>query len=152
MLGRDAITKDYGVLVGRTLVDTSDWSAEVILINSRSVVVVLPAFSCVGDVVQVSAVAVAWTLSTQPEASPPAPLPPHLEEIVTGSHPSLGVDGRAALTDILGRFGHVFPAPGDPVTGRTQVVLHEIMTNHDRPIGCGPHRLTRRNKIVYGTC
>ena len=43
--------------------------------------VVLPAFSCVGDVVQVSVVEVAQTLSTQPEAALPVPLPPHLEEI-----------------------------------------------------------------------
>ena len=62
-----------------------------------------PRHHSVGDVVQVFAVAVAWTLSTQPEASPPAPLPPHLEEIVTGSHPSLGVDGRASLTVMSSR-------------------------------------------------
>ena len=61
------------MLVGRTLVDTSNWSAEVFLINPGSDVVVLPAFSCVGDVVQVSAVAVARTMSTQPEASLTAP-------------------------------------------------------------------------------
>ena len=69
----DVITEDYGVLVGRTLVDTSDWSAAGLLINPGSEVVILSAFSCVGDVVQVSVVAVARTLSTQPEASPPAP-------------------------------------------------------------------------------
>ena len=90
---------------------------------------VLPAFSCVGDFVQVSAVAVARTLSTQLEASLPAPLPPHLEEIVAGSHPCIRVDCHAALTDILDRYSHVFPAPVDPVTGRTQVVRTETMTN-----------------------
>ena len=101
----DAITEDYGVLVGRTY-----WSAEVLLINPGSDVVVLPAFSFVGDVVQVSSLAVVRTLLTQPEASPPVPLPPHREEIVTRSHPSFGVDGPAALTDILGRLGDVFAA------------------------------------------
>ena len=69
---------------------TSNWSAEVLLINP---------FSCLGNVVHVSAVAVA--LSIRPETTPPGPLPPHLEDIVTGSHPSLGVDGRTALTDLL---------------------------------------------------
>ena len=39
------ITENYGVLVGRTLVDTSDWSASVLLINPGSVV--FPSFSCV---------------------------------------------------------------------------------------------------------
>ena len=57
---------------------------------------------------------VEWTLSTRPEATPPRPLPPHLEEIVTGSHSSLGVDGHAALTDILHKYSHVFTAPDDP--------------------------------------
>ena len=53
------------MLVGRTLVDTSNWYAEVLVINVGSDVVVLSPFSCVGDVVQVSAVTVARTLSTQ---------------------------------------------------------------------------------------
>ena len=50
------ITESYGVLVGRTLVDTSDWSASVLLINPGSDMVVLPLFSCVGNLVPVSAV------------------------------------------------------------------------------------------------
>ena len=43
------ITENYGVLVGRTLVDASDWSANVLLINPGSDVVVLPSFSFVGN-------------------------------------------------------------------------------------------------------
>ena len=46
-------------------------------------------------------------------------LPDHLEDIVTGSHPSLGEDGRCLLCDLLHRYKHVFPAPGELVTGRT---------------------------------
>ena len=38
------ITENYGELIGRTLVDTSNWSAEVFLINPGSNVVVLPPF------------------------------------------------------------------------------------------------------------
>ena len=41
-----AITESYGVLVGRILVDASEWSASVILVNPGSDVVVLPSFSC----------------------------------------------------------------------------------------------------------
>ena len=137
-----SITENYSVLVGCTLVDTSNWSAEVLLVNPGSDVIVLPAFSYIGDVVQVSAVFVARTLSTRPEAAPPGSLPPHLEEIVTGYYPSLGIDGHAALTDILHRYSHVFPPPpGDPVTGRPHVVRYEIVTNDARPIRCGPRHL-----------
>ena len=60
---------------------------------------------------------------------------------MTGSHSSLGVDGRAALTDILHKYSHFLTAPGDPVTGRTQVVHHEIETNGARPVRCGPRSL-----------
>ena len=43
------LTEDYGVLVGRTLVDASSWSASVLMVNPSSEVVVLPSFSCVGS-------------------------------------------------------------------------------------------------------
>ena len=113
------ITENYGVLVSRTLVDTSNWSAEITV-----------------------AVTVARTLSNRPEATLLGPLPPHLAEIVTGSHSSLGADGRVALMDNLHKYSHVFPAPGDPATDRTQVVHHKIETNGARPARCGPRHLT----------
>ena len=47
------ITQSYGVLVVRTLVDASNWSASILLINPGSDTVVLPSFSCVGDLVPV---------------------------------------------------------------------------------------------------
>ena len=119
-----AITESYGVLVGRTLIDTSNWSAKVLVINPESDAVVLPPFSCVGNVVQVSVVSIARATSIQPEANQIGPLPTHLEDIVAGSHPSL-----AALKDILHTYMHVFPAPGEPVTGCTQAVRHDIETN-----------------------
>ena len=88
------------------------------MFNPASDIVVLPPFSCVGNVVQVSAVTIAQTMS----------IPPHLEDIVVGFHPSLGAEVRAALTDFLYKYNHVFLAPGDPVTCRTQAVRHEIET------------------------
>ena len=36
---------------------------------------------------------------------------------------------------------HVFPAPGEPVTGCTQAVRHDIEPNGARPVRCGPRRL-----------
>ena len=47
------IKESYGVLVGRTLVDASNWSASILLINPGSNTVVLPSFSCVSDLVTV---------------------------------------------------------------------------------------------------
>ena len=64
-------------------------------------------------------------------------LPDHLEEIVAGSHPSLGNSGRQLLRDILFHYRNVFLAPGDPVTGRTTSVQHEILSTDARPVCCG---------------
>ena len=104
-------------------------------------VVVLPPFSCVGSVVQVSAVTIVRAMSIQPEATPHGPLPQHLGDIVRDTHPSLGAEGRTAFTDLLYEYNHVFPTPGDPVTGRTQEVRHEIETNGTRPVRCRPRHL-----------
>ena len=87
------ITESYGVLVGRTLVNMSNWSAKVLVINPGSDIVVLPPSSCVGSVMQVSAVTIARAMSIQPETTP--------HGSVLGSHPSLGAEGHVALTDLL---------------------------------------------------
>ena len=67
-------------------------------------------------------------------------MPDHLEDIVTGPHPSLGEAGRLLLRELLHWYKHVFPAPGEPVTGRTTSVQHEILTSDARPVRCGPRR------------
>ena len=64
-----------------------------------------------------------------------------MEDIVQGSHTSLGDTGRQALCGLLHRYEHVFPAPGEPVTGRTKSVKHEIVTKDARLVRCGPRRL-----------
>ena len=79
-------------------------------------------------------------------------LPEHLEYIVAGSHPSLGGEGRMTLRNILHQYAHVFPAAGEPVTGRTTTVQHEIETNVARPVQCGPRRLAPAGLRTEQTC
>ena len=79
-------------------------------------------------------------------------MPEHLEDIVAGSHPSLDDSGRHLLRDLLYRYRHVFPAPGDPVTGRTTSVQHEILTSDARPVRCGPRRLAPAGLRTEQTC
>ena len=55
-----------------------------------------------------------------------AELPDYLEDIVQGSRTSLGDSGRQLLRDVLHKYEHVFPAPGEPVTGRSKSVQHDI--------------------------
>ena len=127
MIELDFITESYGVLVGHTLVDASDWPASVLLVSPGSDVVVLPSFSCVCTLVPVSAVLVARSVMIVPETG--RALPEHLEDIVVGSHPSLGEEGRAMLRTILIKYAHVFPALGEPVTGRTHRE-RQVYTGH----------------------
>ena len=144
------ITENYAVLMGRILVDTSQWSASVLLVNPSSDVVVLPSFSCVGELVPVSVVSVAQSTVVPPGVD--RTLPEHLEDIVVGSHPSLGLEGRAKVQTILHQYAHVFPAPGEPVTGRTTAVRHEIETNDARPFRCGPRQLDLAGLWSEQTC
>ena len=107
-----SLTEEYGVVVGHTLVDASSWSTSVLMINPNTEEVVLLSFTCVGKLVPVLAVSDDGCVA----------LPDHLEEIVMGSHPLLGEADRRLLRELLHRYKHVFPAPGEPVTGRTTSV------------------------------
>ena len=81
------VTEDYGLVVGRTLVDATSWSAGVLMVNPNVEEIVLPSFTCVG--VPVSAVSVALA-DPELRGEECETLPDHLEDIVMGSHPSLG--------------------------------------------------------------
>ena len=67
-------------------------------------------------------------------------------------HPSLGGEGWTTLRNILHQYAHVFPAPGEPVTGRTTAVQHDIETNAARPTRCGPRRLAPAGLRTEQTC
>ena len=45
-----------------------------------------------------------------------------------------------------------FPAPGEPVTGRTMAVQHDIITTDTRPVRCGPRRLAPAGLRKEQTC
>ena len=89
---------------------------------------------------------------TGPPVKGPDELPEYLEEIVKGSHPSLGEPGRQLLQDLLLRYRNVFPAPGEPVTGRTSTVQHDITTTDARPVRCGPRPLAPAGLRKEQTC
>ena len=60
------LTEDYGVIVGHTLVDASSWSASVLMVNPNVDEIVLPCFTCVGNLVPVFAVSVALAEPVRP--------------------------------------------------------------------------------------
>ena len=130
------LTEEFGVVVGHTLVYASASSANVLIINPNAEEVVLPCRTSIGQLVLISAVSVARSELRSP-TNTAVVLPEYLEDIVKGSHTSLGDTGRQSLRELLHRYEHVFPAPGEPVTGRTKSVQHEIITK----VRCGPRRL-----------
>ena len=134
------LTEEFGVLVGHTLVDATTPSANVLMINPNAEEVVLPCGSFIGNLVPVLSVSVARSTEYAP-GTMTAELPEYLEDIVRGSHASLGESGRQSLRDLLHKYEHVFPAPGEPVTGRSKSVQHEIEINNARHVRCGPRRL-----------
>ena len=48
----------------------------------------------------------------------------------------------ARAADLLAKHINTFPAPGTPITGRTEAVVHEIDTGSTRPIRCNPRKLS----------
>ena len=134
------LTEEFGVMVGHTLVDATSPSANVLMINLSEEEVVLPSGSLIGTLVPVLSVSVARSMDCVP-GSGTTELPDYLEDIVQGSHTSLGESGRQLLRDLLLKYEHVFPAPGEPVTGRSKSVQHDIEINNARPVRCGPRRL-----------
>ena len=127
VLPRDSEVVAHTLVVGHTLVDASTSSANVLMIIPNAEEVVLPCRTCIGQLVHISAVSVAQS-ELQLPTNTAVVLPEYLEDIVQGPHTSLGDTGRQALRDLLHRYEHVFPAPGEPVTGRTKSVQQEIVT------------------------
>ena len=105
------ITEEFGVMVGHTLVDATSPSANVLLINLSEEEVVLPFNSHVGTLVPVLSVSVARTVDAVPDLGTVG-LPDYLEDIVQGSHPSLGESGRQLLRELLQKYEHVFSGTG----------------------------------------
>ena len=138
--------------MGHTLVDATTPSASVLIINPNAEEVVLPCGSYIGDLVPVLSVSVARSTEYLPETMT-VELPEYLEDIVRGSHASLEDSGRQSMRDLLHKYEHVFPAPGEPVTGRSKSFQHEIEIKDARPVCCGPRRLVSEgNRTVSEKC
>ena len=93
------LIEEYGILVGHTLVDTSSGSVSVLIVNPNEEVVVLPGLTFIGKLVPVAAISVAME-DTSPPVHDSDGLPEYLEDIVNGSHPSLGEPGSHVIQGV----------------------------------------------------
>ena len=68
-------------------------------------------------------------------------LPPHLVSVLDTAS-ALTSDQRARAATLLAKHVYTFPAPGSPITSRTDAVVHEIDTGSTRPMRYNPRKLS----------
>ena len=106
----DIVAEEYGIVVGHTLVDASSGCGSVLIVNPNAEVV-LPGLTLIGKLMPLAAISVAMEDMGLPNDGPAA-LPEYLEEILGGSHPSLGDAGRQLLRDLIFSLQTCFSGAG----------------------------------------
>ena len=149
--GLQTFAQEFGILVGISLVraDAEDWNIPILLYNSDPCTkrsadckcnpVIIPARTRIAHVEEIQAIQNIGTRETERSAGECA-LPPHLLDVLDAAS-DLTSDQRARAADLTKHI-HTFPAPGTPITGRTEAVVHEIDTGSTRPIRCNPRKLS----------
>ena len=130
--------------------DAEDWKIPILLYNSDPCTkrstdckcnpVIIPARTRIARLEEIQAIQNIGIRETERSAGECA-LPPHLLDVLDASS-DLTSDQRARAADLLAKHIHTFPAPGTPITGRTEAVVHEIDTGSTRPIRCNPRKLS----------
>ena len=152
VLALQTFVQEFGLLVGRSLVraDAEDWKIPILIYNSDPCTtkstdctcnpVIIPGHTRIARVEEIQAIQHIGTRETERDAGECA-LPPHLI-VVLDAATDLTSDQRARAGDLLAKHIKTFPAPGTPITGRTEAVMHEIDTGSTRPIRCNPRKLS----------
>ena len=152
VLTLQSFVQELGILVGRSLVrpDAEDWKIPILLYNSDPCTkrssdcecnpVIIPASTRIARVEEIQAIQNIGIRETERSAGECA-LPPHLIDVLDAAS-DLTRDQRARAADLLAKHIHTFPAPGTPITGQTEAVVHEIDTGSTRPIRCNPRKLS----------
>ena len=115
------LIEEYRVVVGHILVDASSGSGSVLIVNPNAEVVVLPGLTLIGKLVPVAAISVAIE-DTGPPNNGPVALPEtwrRLSKALTRHWVTQAENFCETCCLVTSMF---FPAPGEPVTGRTKTV------------------------------
>ena len=154
VLALQTFVQEFGILVGRSLVcaDADDWKVPILLYNSDPCTnkskdckcnpVIIPARTRIACVEEIQAIQNIGTRETERSAGE-CRLPPHLLDVLDAAS-ELTSDQHARAANLLAKHIHTFPAPGTPITGRTEAVVHDIDTG-SRPIRCNPRKLAQEN-------
>ena len=130
--------------------DAEDWKIPILIYNSDSCStkspyctcnpVIIPGHTRIARVEEIQAIQHIGTQETERGAGERT-LPPHLIDVLAAAT-DLTSYQRARAADLLAKHIKTFPAPGTPITGRTEAVMHEIDTGSTRPICCNPRKLS----------
>ena len=152
VLALQTFVQEFGLLVGRSLVraDADDWKIPVLIYNSDPCTrqadmctcnpIIVPARTRIARVEEIQAIQHIGSRETASYAEECA-LPPHLIDVLDAAT-ELTANQRARAAHLLAKHVKTFPAPGTPITGRTEAVMHEIDTGSTRPIRCNPRKLS----------
>ena len=139
--GLTLFAEDTGLIVGRTLVDPSRWKVPVLVSNFSQETVVVNPFTEVGMITQVTAIQSVADDGIRPLGAT-GELPYHLQDLVDQTSGDLDGGQRRRLAEVLLEYADIFPVPGDPLTGHTDAVEHDINTGDRSPIRCAPRRMS----------
>ena len=102
--------------------------------------VIIPARTRIAHVEEIQAMQNIGTRETE-RSTGECRLPPHLLDVLDAAS-ELTSNQRVHAANLLAKHIHTFPAPGTPITGRTEAVVHDIDTGSTRPIRCNPRKLS----------
>ena len=117
-------------------------SVPVLVVNSNNYAVTVPACTRMAMIAQVVTI---QNVNLAPDTPAASEVPDHVKEMLVSE--DLTADQRLRAQTMLARFVTVFPRPGEPITGHTDAVLHDIDTGDARPIRT-PLRSLSPTKIV----
>ena len=160
VLALQTFVQEFGLFVGRSLVraDVDDWKVPILPYNSDPCMrekkhckcnpVTIPARTRIARVEEIQAIQNVSPRVTDRSEGEDA-LPPHLISVLDAAT-ELTEDQRARAAALLAKHVNTFPAPGSPITGRTDAVVHESDTGSTRPIRCNPRKLSpKKIKIQH---
>ena len=138
--GLTLFAENTGLIVGRTLVDPSQWKVPVLVSNFSQETIVVDPFTEVGMITQVTAIQCVAEPPQQPHTT--GALPRHLQDLVEQMCRDLDPAQRRRLAAVLLKYSDIFPVPGAPLTGHSDAVEHDINTGDRPPIRCAPRRMS----------
>ena len=125
--GLTLFAENTGLVVGRTLVNPSEWSVLVLVSNFSQDTVMVEPFSEVGMVAHISAIQSVTEPLCRPSCSSES-LPTHLHDLLDQTSRDLDSAQQRQLANVLLQYSDFFPRAGSTLTGRTDAVEHEIDT------------------------